>query len=460
MNIFYRSVCATAAFAFVLAMGFTALCFCGASESMAADGQASGQRQKVLSDQPYVENGHERQKLDLYLPAGGSTSATADTAKYPLIIWVHGGGWAAGSKDRCPAQRLTAQGFAVASINYRLSSHAIFPAQIEDCKAAVRWLRANAAKYQLDPDRFGVWGSSAGGHLVALMGTTGNAKQYDVGPNLQVSSAVQAVCDFYGPTDFLQLSAKAHSTARMDHDSADSPESKLIGTALQQAKDKTAKANPITYIATTGGDKVTGKDLPPYLIVHGSDDPVVPVNQSELLFAALKDAGGQAHLHIIDGAGHGKGFGGSTIEEMVEAFFKRTLVTPAKAPAERTTLTRSKASEERRGPAMTAGATPPSSATVSPTTQSPTSQTPIRPPGPAQTERNPTTPRGRITWDEVCRREGIQSDGQISRDKFRGPPAVFARLDRNSDGVLTKVDFESAAGTPASVVTPAPSPTP
>jgi acetyl esterase/lipase len=123
---------------------------------------------KTHRDLAYVVNGHERQKLDLFVPE------KAD-GPLPLIIWIHGGGWQNGSKDGCPPLRngYTEHGYAVASINYRLSGHAVFPAQIEDCKAAIRWLRAHAEEYSLDPQRFGVWGSSAGGHLAALVGTSG-----------------------------------------------------------------------------------------------------------------------------------------------------------------------------------------------------------------------------------------------------------------------------------------------
>ena len=121
---------------------------------------------KIIRDLQYVEGGHARNRLDLYLPE-------AVEGRRPVIVWIHGGAWYAGSKnDPSPAVPATEKGYAVASINYRLSQHAIFPAQIEDCKAAIRWLRANAAKYHLDPDHIGVWGASAGGHLVALLGTT------------------------------------------------------------------------------------------------------------------------------------------------------------------------------------------------------------------------------------------------------------------------------------------------
>jgi len=170
----------------------------------------------------------------LYLPR--RTGRGVRRAKpLPLIIWFHGCAWRASNKKNCPATRFLERGYAVASINYRLSQHAIFPAQIEDCKAAVRWLRANVSRYGLYADRFGVWGSSAGGHLVALLGTAGDVKEFDKGLNLNVSSRVLAVCDYFGPTDFTQMS---NFTSKMDHDAPDSPESKLIGGPVQQNKEK------------------------------------------------------------------------------------------------------------------------------------------------------------------------------------------------------------------------------
>src|SRR5882724_6636713 len=148
---------------------------------------------KVLLDLPYVENGHSQQKLDLYLPA---------QPKGPLLVWIHGGGWRGGSKARPPGLALVKNGVTVASVEYRFSQHAIFPAQIEDCKAAIRWLRAHAAEYGYRKDMVAVWGASAGGHLVALLGVTGQVKDFDVGANLDESSAVQCVIDWFGPADF------------------------------------------------------------------------------------------------------------------------------------------------------------------------------------------------------------------------------------------------------------------
>lgn len=172
----------------------------------------------VHRDVAYVTNGHERQKLDLYVPDVGQN--------LPLIIWVHGGAWRGRSKAHyIPMEYLNA-GYAGASINYRLSQHAIFPAQIEDVKAAVRWLRANAATYRLDPNRFAAWGSSAGGHLVAMLGTTRNIEEFKVGENLGVSSRVRAVVDYFGPTDFLQMDAQRLPDGLL-HDTPDSPESEI-----------------------------------------------------------------------------------------------------------------------------------------------------------------------------------------------------------------------------------------
>lgn len=127
---------------------------------------------QAVRDLPYVESGHDRNRLDLYLPEKAE-------GRLPLVVWIHGGGWLAGSKDNCKALMMATKGYVVASINYRLSQHAVFPAQIEDCKGAIRWLRAHADKYHIDPKHVGVWGGSAGGHLVALLGTSGGVKDLE-----------------------------------------------------------------------------------------------------------------------------------------------------------------------------------------------------------------------------------------------------------------------------------------
>jgi len=260
----------------------------------------------VYRDLPYVTNGHERQKLDLFLPREGKN--------LPLIIRIHGGAWLSGSKEGEWPQDYVRYGYAVARINYRLSQHAIFPAQIEDCKAAVRYLRANAQKYNLDPNRFGVWGASAGGHLVALLGTTGDINEFDVGENLTVSSKVQAVVDYFGPTDLLQVESHRLPNGKVSN-SPDLPESKLIGGPIQDNPEKAAKANPITYIT---------KDDPPFLIIHGDKDQLVPHHQSELLEAALKKAGVPVTFYTVKGGGHG-GFRDPNVPRLTKEFFEKNL---------------------------------------------------------------------------------------------------------------------------------------
>jgi acetyl esterase/lipase len=260
----------------------------------------------VYRDIVYVTDGHERQKLDLYLPASGTN--------LPLIINIHGGAFRMGSKEQDVPLEYLKSGYAVASINYRLSQHEKFPAQIQDCKAAVRWLRAHAADYRLDPLRFAAWGASAGGNLAALLGTTGDTREFDVGANLDQSSGVQAVVDYFGPTDFLQMDAH-RPPGGMVHDSADSPESQLIGGPIQENRAKTARANPLTYVSASD---------PPFLICHGDRDPLVPYHQSELLEAALRQAGVRVTFYTVKGAGHG-GFDDPKVAELTRAFLSTHL---------------------------------------------------------------------------------------------------------------------------------------
>ncbi|MFA4947871.1 MAG: alpha/beta hydrolase [Candidatus Krumholzibacteriia bacterium] len=264
----------------------------------------------VYRDIAYVTNGHPRQKLDLYLPKGAENP--------PLMILIHGGGFKEGDKSEENAAQWLTQCYAVASLNYRFSSDAVFPAQIGDCKAAVRWLRANAKKYGYDSNRFGARGSSAGGYLVTMLGTTGATRKFDVGENLDVSSRVQAVADRYGPTDFLQMDAHRMSGGPVNN-TPDSPASELIGGNIADNRDKVENANPINYVT---------KDCPPFIIVHGDSDPLVPHHQSELLVAALAKAGIPVTLYTVKGGGHG-GFDDPNADAVVREFFARYLK-PAK----------------------------------------------------------------------------------------------------------------------------------
>ena len=354
-------------------------------------GQSLPSNTKVMRDVPYVENGHEHQKLDLYVPIDAGTPM-------PLLIWIHGGGWQSGSKEGCPflRQGFLQKGYAVASLNYRLTGEAPFPAQIEDCKAAIRWLRAHAKEYGINPGAFGVGGSSAGGHLVALVGTSGGVKSFDVGENLDRSSAVQAVYDLFGPTDLIQF---GQTPGYESHAKADSPEGKLLGGAPADMKDAAKSANPITHITF---------DDPPFFIVHGDADPTVPINQSELLHVALVEAGIPSRFTTINGGGHGKGFPGEPLTALVTEFFDRHL--------------KGVTTREPWPPAMT----------------SELDAMPIS----GGAGRPNASGRPRVSFEIVLSREDANKDGKVSRSEFKGPPPLFDRFDTDKDGELTGRDFE------------------
>ncbi len=259
-------------------------------------------------DVAYVSGGTERQRLDVFFPEKSDKPV-------PLVVWIHGGAWSAGSKDRCPALPLLEDGYAVASVTYRFSQHAVFPAQIEDCRAAIRWLRAHAAELNIDPERIGAWGSSAGGHLVALLGVTGDKTEWDKGENLDQSARVQAVVNWFGPADLLTMGAQSSADSRIRHDDANSPESRLVGGAVQEQKEKSRAASPVTYAT---------KDDAPMLLMHGDRDQLVPHAQSIELRDALQKAGAEAKLQTLPDSGHGDGaFNKRETFEVVREFFAR-----------------------------------------------------------------------------------------------------------------------------------------
>lgn len=262
---------------------------------------------KLVRDLNYAGSSHERQTLDLYLAPDGETR--------PLLVWVHGGGWKAGSKLSPQIAFAAAHGYSVASLNYRYSTTDQFPAQLHDCKAAIRFLRAHAAEYHLDTTRIGVAGASAGGHLVALLGTTGTNKELEgeVGGHLEQSSAVQAVVDFYGPAD---LPALLHQPVPgRDRNSPDDNVSILLGDTIAKAPDKARAASAASHVSA---------QTPPFLVIHGDKDPKVPVQQSIDFEARLKKAGVPAELIIVPGGGHGGSqYNEPAIRERILAFFDR-----------------------------------------------------------------------------------------------------------------------------------------
>ncbi|HEY0380447.1 MAG TPA: alpha/beta hydrolase fold domain-containing protein [Pyrinomonadaceae bacterium] len=236
----------------------------------------------------------------------------------PVILFVHGGGWFEGHRNRGigPLVHFAERGYLCASVEYRLSGEAKFPAQIEDVKEAVRFLRAKAKEFHLDPERIGVWGQSAGGHLAALLGTSGDVKALEgAGGWRKFSSRVQAVVDWNGPADFLEpVQAKWWAERK------DDAFFKLIGGPAEANRDKAVRASPATYATP---------DDPPFLIMHGDADEVVLLSQSESLHQALKRAGVDSTLDVLKGAGH---FGVDAVmplpEELaatMDAFFDKNL---------------------------------------------------------------------------------------------------------------------------------------
>jgi acetyl esterase/lipase len=261
---------------------------------------------KIIKDIAYAGTSHDRQTLDLALPL-----KRRNDKPLPVIAYIHGGAWRAGSKNGGLNRLhdfLKTGKYAGVSIGYRLSQQVKWPAQIHDCKAAIRWIKANAKKYGLDGDRIAVHGTSAGGHLVAMLGTSAGVETMDgaIGPHGEQSTRVQCVIDYYGPTNFLRMN---DFESRIDHDAVDSPESQLIGGAIQENKKQTLTADPISYV---------DKGDVPFLIMHGTKDMLVPYNQSVLLHNALQKAGVSSILLTVEGGGHGGGKG--VLPERFRAF--------------------------------------------------------------------------------------------------------------------------------------------
>jgi acetyl esterase/lipase len=261
-------------------------------------------------DIPYAGTENPRQMLDLLVPGDPKNTPL------PVIVFIHGGAWRAGSKEAAVwrlGRFVESGGYAAVAINYRLTGEARWPAQIHDCKAAIRWIKANAEKYSLDPERIGLWGSSAGGHLVAMLGTSAGVAAMDgrLGVHSELSTAVACVVDFFGPSNLLTMHLNNAPGATMDHNAADSPESLLLGFPVQTRPEESAKASPVSYITP---------DDPPFLLVHGTLDPVVAYEQSTTFHDALKKAGVSSTLISVSGAGHGAGFGREVDREVARFF--------------------------------------------------------------------------------------------------------------------------------------------
>lgn len=283
-----------------------------------ADGQSANRAGNEKTKQFALPDGIERMpnleyarpdgislKLDLYRP-------TEAQSRLPVVVFVHGGGWKNGSKESVKKRLwLVPNGFAIASINYRLTNAGKWPDQINDCYAAVRWLRKNAERYNLAPDKIGCWGTSAGGHLAALMGT----RPY---PDHEVtSSRVQAVCDWFGPTALMTMPPNNVGNGRTAADVANSNGAKLLGATVREVPELARDASAIDHVSS---------DDPPFLIMHGDADPGVPLLQSQTFHQRLSDTGVTSTLVILKGAGHGGSeFDANRSQDAVINFFRQHL---------------------------------------------------------------------------------------------------------------------------------------
>lgn len=253
---------------------------------------------ELMRDVVFGKGGGRELRLHL------ARSKKQGAAAVPAIVWIHGGGWTGGSRDGGVGNIIqwARRGYVAASIEYRLSGEAKFPAQIEDCKCAIRFLRAKASDYGIDAAHIGVAGHSAGGHLSALLGTSGELSELDgSGGWPEASSQVQAVCTLSGPADFVTWGKSIHPAVRG-----------LLGGTVEELPAKAALASPVTHVKKT---------TPPFLIIHGDQDDVVPAAQGRAMHAALEQAKGEATLMIIEGAQHFP-YGQRTTQAMNDFFDK------------------------------------------------------------------------------------------------------------------------------------------
>jgi acetyl esterase/lipase len=264
------------------AVGSLAALAAGFSVSLPAIAQAA----RKIADIEYARAGDQILKLDLYVPAAG---------RAPLLVWLHGGRWEVGSKDRMPLTALVDRGYAVASLDFRPASTARFPGQVHDIKAALRFLRSQAALYGYDAARIGILGESSGGHLAALVGTTNGHPDLEgtLGEHLDTSSEVHAIVSYFGAADLMTILAQSTPYGV----GVRTPALKTLLGSLPEENETLARlASPVFH--------VDARD-PPLLLLHGDQDPQMPINQSHELEGAYERLGLDAKLIVVHGAGHG-----------------------------------------------------------------------------------------------------------------------------------------------------------
>ena len=272
-------------------------------------GEQPDAAKKTHRNLEFAKVGGEPLLLDLMLPRR--------TVNPPLLVWIHGGGWRSGSKAGVPIAGLVKRGYAVASISYRFTDVAVFPAQIHDCKAAIRWLRAHSERFGYDASRIAVAGSSAGGHLALLVGVSGDEPSLEgkVGSHFDQPSSVDAIIDFFGPSDFV-LRRKTQPDRALTTKSGSFA---LLGGVRDGQIDRELerRSSPALHVSMSD---------PPLLIFHGDNDKTVLLDQSERMVSVYSEAGLAAELVVIEGAGHGgsKFYTEQNFEKM-DAFLKQHL---------------------------------------------------------------------------------------------------------------------------------------
>lgn len=241
---------------------------------------------QATKDVQYVAGGSPSEKLDLYIPKSGS-------GPFPVVVWIHGGGWLLGDKSaNPPVDDVSDRGWALVSINHRTPVEAKYPAQLHDCKAAIRFLRANAKQYKLDPNRIAIWGESSGGHLGLLLGTTGNIKELEgeVGGNREYSSAVQGVVNWGGPSDLSTIDQQAQTPGAKFISSRGGQVTALLGAYAPENQALAKDASPVTYASSQNS---------PMLLVHGRNDEIIPTQQSINAAQRFRLAGAPVQLHVV-----------------------------------------------------------------------------------------------------------------------------------------------------------------
>ncbi|MCR9199232.1 MAG: alpha/beta hydrolase [Planctomycetaceae bacterium] len=242
---------------------------------------------RIIRDLEYARTNDVSLQLDLYLPKGSRPA--------PVVVWVHGGAWRAGSKDSVPVKDLLQHGFAIASVDYRLSPVAKFPAQVHDIKAAIRYLRGTAEDHGIDSHHISIAGASAGGHLAALVGVTNGhaALEGRLGSFLESSSDVEKVVSFYGASNLESILGQSTPHGLRVREPA---LNLLLGEDGQERKRLANLASPVSHVDAHD---------PPLLLIHGDQDPQMPINQSHELHGKYKQRGLPVQFDVVHGGAHG-----------------------------------------------------------------------------------------------------------------------------------------------------------